>query len=812
MRTLPTTLLLTFLAAIVLVAAPRQGVAQSGSFGAAIVFDEQASGGESHLFISEPNTWFREGSVYVYARREGGWEQVDRITAPNAERADGFGTALARSGSTLIVGQKNGPLHVFENRGGAWQQTGTVNGPGTSGIDAGCNQYGYCSTEVGLTLAAHGDWLFVGAPGATPPTRRGEEPPVEGPGEVYVYRRTANGAFAEHQRLQAAGHTPGDRFGAQIHVEDGRALITAPRWANAGAGVDATGRVVSFELRGGKWVETGVLPSDPEPAAHAGSALAVRGNEAYVGAPGWDESKGAVLRYRRADADAPWEAAGRIALGNGVTGDRFGSAVGLRDGDLWIGAPTERGNETGSVYVYAAEPDGSLSYSPARIEPEETVERDNFGDGIVPMGAEVAVVAPGMHHQSGAVYVYPQGDGPGAAAMLVSPPDALGAMLGEKRECEDGRIGPFDCSDVELLSFIPTSILRAPENARGVRTNDNWGWTDPETGREYALVGRNDGTSFIDITDPVNPVLVGDLPKPWGTPPSQLWRDIKTYRNYAYIVADGAGDHGMQVFDLTRLRGVTDMPALFEPDLHYRGFGSSHNVIINEESGYAYAVDGGTCGGGLYMMNIEEPLNPVFEGCVKGDRGTHDAQCVIYRGPDTRYTGREICLNSNGGLFEIADVTDKANPVTLAKASSPNAAYIHQGWLTDDHRYFYQDDEADVIRGNVETTRTLIWDLTNLEDPVLTTQFMGSMPASAHNLYLKDGFAYQANYRYGLHVLDIADPENPVEVGYFDTSPHHEGPGFSGAWSTYPFFESGTVLVTSLQEGLFVLRKKDVEF
>jgi choice-of-anchor B domain-containing protein len=147
--------------------------------------------------------------------------------------------------------------------------------------------------------------------------------------------------------------------------------------------------------------------------------------------------------------------------------------------------------------------------------------------------------------------------------------------------------------------------------------------------------------------------------------------------------------------------------------------------------------------------------------------------------------------------------------VAVARSSSPNSAYIHQGWLTEDHRYFYVDDESDVVRGNVPTTRTLIWDLSDVDDPVLTKQFMGSMTASAHNLYVKDGHVYQANYRYGLHILDIADPENPREVGSFDTSPYQDGPGFSGAWSNYPFFESGTIIVTSLQEGLFILKKRD---
>jgi choice-of-anchor B domain-containing protein len=779
-------------------------LAQSGSFGVSVVLDE------GELLVGEPNTNFREGSVYVYARSGGEWVQTQRLTAPDAERADGFGSVLARTGNTLFAGQRGGPVHIFEKTGSTWTHTGTLSGNGTKGEDPGCSQYGYCGTDFGIALAAEGDWLLVGAPGPLPSRRTSGDEDVQDPGAVYAYHRGADGQWSERARLQPAGGTAADRFGHVIHLENGRALIAAPWWTNETEGHDVAGRVTEYVLQGETWTERGHLNAPSAAAANLGTSIAQNGNRLYVGAPGWNESQGAVHVFTRANATAAWRGDGMITLDNGQTGDRFGSGIGVTGNELWIGAPTDREYEIGSVYVYALNENGRMAGTPRRIQLENTVERDAFGRNIVADGGTVAVTAPGMHHQSGAVILFSE-DAPGGE-WLVSPPDALGAILGEKRECEDGQIGPFDCEDVELLAFIPNSILRAPEHSRGVRTNDNWGWTDPETGREYALVGRNDGTSFIDITNPSNPVLIGDLPKPWGTPPSQLWRDIKTYRNYAYIVADGAGDHGMQVFDLTRLRSVTDAPALFEPDLHYRGFGSSHNVIINEESGYAYAVDPRTCGGGLYMMNIEEPLNPVFEGCVKGERGTHDSQCVTYRGPDTRYTGREICLNSNGSVFEIADVTDRANPVHLSTASSPNAAYIHQGWLTDDHRYFYQDDESDVVRGNVETTRTLIWDLTDLEDPVLATQFMGSMPASAHNLYLKDGYAYQANYRYGMHVLDIADPENPVEVGYFDTSPYHEGPGFSGAWSTYPFFESGTVLVTSLQEGLFLLKKKDEAF
>ena len=824
------TLAALFAAATTLTAPPL--TAQSPSFGNSVVIDGD------EMFIAEPNPNFRAGAVYVYTRSDGEWRRSTVLRAPDFERADGFGTVLAKAGNTLFVGQRNGPLHVFERSAdGAWLATGTVEGDGVSGIDPGCGQYGYCGTDFGLALAATGDWLLVGDPGAAPDPRRrpGNEPEApQTPGAVHAYERTAAGQWTQRATLQPADGMPGDGFGTAIVLTPQGALIGAPRWTAPTSdleGRENAGRVYHFLLAEGGWEEGGALDAAPEANANYGSAIAAAEGRVLVGAPGANASRGAVFAHSWSDDPGRWvPQADALALPSGESGDRFGAAVAFAGGDIWVGAPSTRGYETGAAYVYTARDDGSLPSEPHRIQlaQEETVEQDRFGSLIVTNADVVAVGAPGMHHQSGSIHLYvrgaaaapgdPPADAPPTAwrdaGILVSAPDAIAPLLGEERRCVDGMVGPFDCDEVELLSFIPNSILRDGVRARGVRTNDNWGWTDPVTGREYALVGRNDGTSFIDITDPSNPMLVGDLPKPWGTPPSQLWRDIKTYRDHAYIVADGAGEHGMQVFDLARLRDVSadEMPALFEPDTHYRGIASSHNIVINEESGFAYAVGnrggGESCGGGLHMMDIRDPKNPVFVGCSAHERGTHDSQCVTYHGPDERYHDRELCLNSNGAFFEISDVTDKDNPVAVARASSPSYAYIHQGWLTPDHRYFYQDDESDVLRGSVETTRTLIWDLTDVEEPILIREFMGSMPASAHNLYLKDGYAYQANYRYGLHVLDISDPVNPREVGYFDTSPYQEGPGFSGAWSTYPFFESGTVIVTSLQEGLFVLKRR----
>jgi choice-of-anchor B domain-containing protein len=182
---------------------------------------------------------------------------------------------------------------------------------------------------------------------------------------------------------------------------------------------------------------------------------------------------------------------------------------------------------------------------------------------------------------------------------------------------------------------------------------------------------------------------------------------------------------------------------------------------------------------------------------------------VTYKGPDTRYTGHEICIGSNANSMLVADVTDKANPRMLSRATYPNVAYAHQGWFTDDQKYFFMDDEADEGRG-IPKTRTMIWDMTDLENPVLAKEHLGVAATSDHNLYIQGDYMYQANYKSGLRILNISDPENPREVAFFDTAPYTENnAGYQGAWSLYPFFRSGVIIVSSIEQGLFLVRPAD---
>ena len=392
--------------------------------------------------------------------------------------------------------------------------------------------------------------------------------------------------------------------------------------------------------------------------------------------------------------------------------------------------------------------------------------------------------------------------GSSATGALASTSSALHDVA-----CENGFAGPFPCRDVDLLAYLPLADIGGTRSNSAA--NDIWGWTDPATGREYAIIGRVFGTSFIDITDPTAPIYLGELPTHGSFGSS--WRDIKVYANHAFIVSE-ALNHGMQVFDLTGLRGRTGPPVTFSETAYYSRVGSAHNVAINEDSGFAYIVGASGkngCSGGLHMVDIRVPASPTFAGCFSTDGYTHDTQCVVYTGPDAAYRGREICLNSNEDTVTIVDVTNKSNPVQLSRTPYPGSAYTHQGWLTGDQRYFLVDDELD--EDNLgHATRTRVFDAARLTSPSLVGYHDSHVGAIDHNQYVKGQYTYQANYRAGLRILDLAGVATAdlSEVGFFDVYPEDDAAAFNGAWSNYPYFPSGVVVVSGIEQGLFVLRPR----
>ena len=279
--------------------------------------------------------------------------------------------------------------------------------------------------------------------------------------------------------------------------------------------------------------------------------------------------------------------------------------------------------------------------------------------------------------------------------------------------CEEGFAAGFPCDGVDLLAFLPLKAVGGDP----LQASDLWGWTDSGSGREFVLLGLEDGTSFVEITDPTNPLYLGKLRA--SAEPSHS-RDIKVDRDRAYNVSEARG-HGMQVFDLTELLSVVTPPVRFAATGHYSGNGlsTSHNIAISEETGFAYIVGSNTCRGGLHMIDLRGEGGPRFAGCDGSDGYVHDAQCVVYRGPDASYQGREICFSINEDTLTIVDVTEKRAPRQIARTSYQGVSYMHQGWSTEDHLYLLTNDEGDEIDFQ-HNTRTYIWDLVDLDRPALT--------------------------------------------------------------------------------------------
>lgn len=398
------------------------------------------------------------------------------------------------------------------------------------------------------------------------------------------------------------------------------------------------------------------------------------------------------------------------------------------------------------------------------------------------------------------------------------PDDSLQSVTNGTIFCVDGMAGEYPCHKVDLVSHLSLKDLGYVEGS-----NDIWGWVSPTTAKEYVIYGTWIGTAFLDIDDPENPIFMGGLPKVNFV---TTWFDMKVYKDHAFVVSEAPS--GMQVFDLTQLDyRENSEPKIFNETTLYTNFSTAHNIAINEETGFAYVVGSDQCNGGLYIIDINDPGAPSYAGCYSADGYTHDVQCVIYNGPHEDFVGKEICFACNEDSVTIIDVTDKSKPCKISKflyrgsfvylpsmllsLGSNVKAYTHQGWLTDDQRHFIFNDELD--RG---ITRTYVMDIQSLTQPKMRTVFCNQNEASDHNLYIVGQYMYQANYRAGLRILDIAplleedvDDENEnllEEVAFFDIYPSDDEWGLNGAWSNYPFFPSGLVAVSGIEQGFYLLR------
>ena len=758
---------------------------------AAQQFGGVAAVATDQVLVGEPGNQTLPGIVYVYARSDGGWSEAGRLTVSAIEAPpDGFGRSLDADGSVAVIGAPawdggRGAAMIYRRSlGGEWSEVARLS-PDGLGDDA----------RFGSAVAIDRGVVLVAAPGAN-----------DGAGAVYLF--TGSGADWVRRAEVPTPDGGGQGFGTALTLDDGVALVTTASSRDAPTEVYGFGVDASSGMAG----SVGRLEPDTDLGERSGfgAALAVRGALGLVGAPSASGNVGAVVAFDFDAETGGWTPSGTLRPFFSAGPEQFGSSIRFDGDQLWVGAPGANGR-MGAVYRFVR--DGRPGWGRAtRSGPDDLPDNASFGSSVAVAGDVAVVGAGGIDSRAGGAVIFERQAGRDwvGGDLVVGEHRGLPAIVGLDDEipCVENAAAGYECDNVNIISFLP---IKEMAGGRGARLNDIWGWTDPDTGREIAIVGRTDGTAFVDLTDPYNPVMLGDLPKTPGSR-SSVWRDMKVHNDHTYIVADGANQHGVQVFDLRRLREVSGEPVTFEPDFLYDGIASAHNIVINEATGFAYVVGssggGETCGGGLHMLDVSEPPEPTFAGCFfdgeTGRRGTgysHDAQCVIYDGPDEDYQGREICLGSNETALSISDVTDKDDPVSISMAEYPAVAYAHQGWLTDDHRFFYMNDEGDEPQGLVEGTRTLIWDVEDLDEPILAAEYIAETPDTDHNLYIRDNLMYQSNYGAGLRILDITNRTDPVEIAYFDNSPYG-----GASWSNYPYFESGVVVMTSTGDGLFVVR------
>ncbi|KAF2129667.1 hypothetical protein P153DRAFT_316861 [Dothidotthia symphoricarpi CBS 119687] len=384
----------------------------------------------------------------------------------------------------------------------------------------------------------------------------------------------------------------------------------------------------------------------------------------------------------------------------------------------------------------------------------------------------------------------------------------------------------FKCKNIDLHHFLSHSALGS---TRGFGSS-SWGWTSA-TGREFVAIGQSDGTAFAEVTAAGKLSYLGRLPQ--FSVPSQ-WREIRAHNDLMIIGSEAQG-HGIQMFDMKKLLTVDPAkPVTFSntKDLagHYAGLpvGRTHNVVTNPEGKFIYSVGAmprtDKCKSGIIFIDISNPAKPTSPGCASADGYVHDAQCLIYHGPDTRYEGREICYGYNEDSLTIYDITSKTAPVVLSITSYQGAAYTHQGCVLDpkNQRYLLLDDEYDEYdktgAGATGNPVTYIWDISNLKAPKQTGLYKSAAKGIDHNQYVSNGFAYQSNYGTGFRVLDVRSiPTDPTgkgvkEVGFFDIYPEDDnmaGGGsidFVGTWSSYALFKSGYILINTMERGAFIVK------
>ncbi len=385
--------------------------------------------------------------------------------------------------------------------------------------------------------------------------------------------------------------------------------------------------------------------------------------------------------------------------------------------------------------------------------------------------------------------------------------------------CVAGQAGDFPCNNIDLLAHVTLSDFATSST----EANDIWGHYDLNDGKEYALIGLQKGIGIVDVSDPENPNVVTTIASK-----STIWRDIKVYqkfdssvnrwKSYAYVTADNTSV-GLLIIDLSNLPTSaqvisTDRTDLSAHNVYLSNVDYSTGVSLSGASPYLHIAGSNKNGGAYNTYSLSNPasLTSVFKpsDATRGDY-SHDLSSMIIHDSrkDTQCVNGgqncEVFFDFNENNFQLWDKTDNSDPQRLSQTTYTNAQYVHSGWYTEDKLVVIVHDELDEQRVGLNTT-VRFFEINDLRSPNLISTWTGPTRAIDHNGFVRGNRYYMSNYERGLTVLDITNPASPFEVGFFDTYPINDSASFNGAWGVYPFLPSGTILVSDINSGLYILK------
>jgi choice-of-anchor B domain-containing protein len=400
-------------------------------------------------------------------------------------------------------------------------------------------------------------------------------------------------------------------------------------------------------------------------------------------------------------------------------------------------------------------------------------------------------------------------------------PRIIMPKLAAPTACTNGRAGTFPCHNIDYLAQVQLQeIPTAPTSGSEI-----WGLVDLDDGREYAILGHRNGTAFYDVTNPATPVLVANIP---GNP--SLWREVKAYqvfdpalgrhRAYAYATTEAAGG-GLQIFDLTNLPNTVTLANTLTQfstshTLYISNIDYATNAALPGATPYLFIAGANIGGGAFRIYDLTNPTAPTLVTPPPAGTGyMHDSTSMLITDNRTTQCANahnpcQVLVDFNETSVDLWDVTDKAAPVRLSTTTYPTATYVHSGWPTADNMFIVVHDELDELQRGL-TTHIYTLDVADLRTPTLTTSYTGGVTSTDHNGYTIGNRYYVSHYKRGLVIFDVTNPRSLQEIGSFDTylSPQANSAGTDGAWGVYPFLTSGTLLVSDIENGMFLLRKNE---